>query len=41
VGIVAGGAIGGLVTERAPSWQPAVIWTPLAAVIISVAGCRR
>jgi uncharacterized membrane protein YoaK (UPF0700 family) len=42
VAIVAGAAIGGLVTERAPAWQPAVILTPLAVVvIISVTRFRR
>ncbi len=40
--IVAGAAIGGLVAERAPALLPAVILTPLAAVVVvSVAGFRR
>jgi uncharacterized membrane protein YoaK (UPF0700 family) len=39
VAIVSGAVVGGLVTERAPAWQPAVILTPLVTVvIISVAG---
>jgi uncharacterized membrane protein YoaK (UPF0700 family) len=32
--IVAGAVIGGLVAGHAPGWLPAVILTPLAAVII-------
>jgi uncharacterized membrane protein YoaK (UPF0700 family) len=40
--IVAGATMGGLVTGRAPAWLPAVILTPLAAVVtVSVAGFRR
>jgi uncharacterized membrane protein YoaK (UPF0700 family) len=40
--IVSGAAIGGLVTERAPAWLPAVILTPLAVVVIvSVSRFRR
>jgi len=33
--IVAGAAAGGLVAENAPAWLPAVIMTPLAAVVIA------
>jgi len=33
--IVAGAAAGGLVAEDAPAWLPAVIMTPLAAVVIA------
>jgi hypothetical protein len=39
VAIMAGAVIGGLVAGHAPGWLPAVILTPLAAVvIIPVAG---
>jgi uncharacterized membrane protein YoaK (UPF0700 family) len=39
VAIVSGAVVGGLVTQHAPAWLPAVILSPLAAVvIISVAG---
>jgi len=33
--IVSGAALGGLVAEHAPTWLPAVILTPLAAVVIA------
>jgi uncharacterized membrane protein YoaK (UPF0700 family) len=36
--IVSGAVAGGLVAEHAPSWLPAVIMTPLAAVVIASAG---
>jgi uncharacterized membrane protein YoaK (UPF0700 family) len=42
VAIVSGAAVGGLVTEHAPAWQPAVILTPLAVVVlVSLAWVRR
>jgi uncharacterized membrane protein YoaK (UPF0700 family) len=33
--LVSGAALGGLVAEHAPAWLPAVILTPLAAVVIA------